>query len=161
MRFLLLLFFFSTGPDSCLWKFHPSLVTLGISCYICLSKFLIRKVCLSVVSCQTGHYQKSVEETLSGVILFAYPSCVPCPLGSFQPFEDQTGCTQCYPGSYQNKLGQNSCRPCPRGSYQPYRGESSCSLCPNGTTTDDIGSASVETCKPIESKLNHTFSICI
>ena len=29
-RFLLLLFFFSIGPDRCFWEFHPSFVTLGI-----------------------------------------------------------------------------------------------------------------------------------
>ena len=67
MSFLLLLLFFSTGPGSFFWEFHPSSVTLGTSRGIII-KVRDRGRCTAMYVPQAHQVDWRIPEKVSDII---------------------------------------------------------------------------------------------
>ncbi|KAL3877471.1 hypothetical protein ACJMK2_035172, partial [Sinanodonta woodiana] len=103
--------------------------------------------------CSSGFYR-----TTSG-------TCQVCPVGTYQPSNEQSSCISCPSGTTTNQVASTSqaqcvavcsagsfyntqgfCQICGVGTYQPSTGQTSCISCPSGTITLQTGSTSSTQC---------------
>ena len=106
---------------------------------------LLFSLSFPLVACPPGQYQSSTIEILTGPLLHAYQTCLPCSVGTYQPNEGQVECVQCEAGTYQDSIGSHTCKTCSHGHYQPKKGQTGCIPCEPGSYQSDTGGT---TCIP-------------
>ena len=110
--------------------------------------YIIVFLSFPLVACAPGQYQSSTTEILSGPVLHAYHTCLPCSVGQYQPNEGQVECMHCEAGTYRNSIGSHTCKPCSRGHYQVEKGQTGCIPCEPGSYQPEKGQTGCIPCEP-------------
>ena len=101
--------------------------------------------------CKAGHF--STSDRLAGrvpafMVTQAPKRCWLCLKGFECPKQDLLETAYACPSTGLNVSIHGNMCPCRVGRYQNERGKTACKLCPRGRTTTQVGSTSINACKP-------------